>query len=185
MSSGVIIFGVLALVAVASAAGMLISQNSVYSALFLVVNFSVIAVLYLILGAPFIALAQITVYAGAIVVLFLFVIMMLGTARLPRSGPIRGQRLVAILVGVVFLTEAAVFLVWRSGLTGVISQPAVDFSTPAAIGNALFTTYTLPFEATSLILLAAVVGAIILTHPDQSVSRKDILKPGQKKENRG
>jgi NADH-quinone oxidoreductase subunit J len=185
MSSGVIIFGVLALVAIASAAGMLVSQNSVYSALFLVVNFSVIAVLYLILGAPFIALAQITIYAGAIVVLFLFVIMMLGTARLPGNVPIRGQRLVAILAGVVFLTQAAVFLVWRSGLTGVVTQPAADFSTPAAIGNALFTTYTLPFEATSLILLAAVIGAIILTHSEQSVSRKDILKAGQKKENRG
>jgi NADH-quinone oxidoreductase subunit J len=185
MSSGVIVFGVLALVAVASAAGMLISQNSVYSALFLVVNFSVIAVLYLILGAPFLALAQITIYAGAIVVLFLFVIMMLGPARLPGSMPIRGQRLVAILVCVVFLTEVGVFLVWRSGLTGVITQPAADFSTPASIGNALFTTYTLPFEATSLILLVAVIGAIILTHSERSGSRKDIVKAGQKKENRG
>jgi NADH-quinone oxidoreductase subunit J len=185
MSSGVIIFAVLAFVAVASAIGMLISQNSVYSALFLVVNFSVIAVLYLILGAPFIALAQITVYAGAIVVLFLFVIMMLGTERLTGGGPIRGQRLIAVLVGAVFLAEAAVFLVWRSGLTGVITQPAADLSTPASIGNALFTTYTLPFEATSLILLAAVIGAIILTHPEQSVSRKDTLKTGQKKEYRG
>ncbi|MDR3576618.1 MAG: NADH-quinone oxidoreductase subunit J [Anaerolineaceae bacterium] len=185
MSSGVIIFAVLALVAVASAIGMLISQNSVYSALFLVVNFSVIAVLYLILGAPFIALAQITVYAGAIVVLFLFVIMMLGTEKLTGGGPIRGQRLIAILVGAAFLVEMAVFLVWRSGLTGVIPQPAADLSTPATIGNALFSTYTLPFEATSLILLAAVIGAIILTHPEQNVSRKSTLKVDQKKESRG
>ena len=185
MSSGLIIFGVLAIVAVASAIGMLISQNSVYSALFLVVNFSVIAILYLILGAPFIALAQITVYAGAIVVLFLFVIMMLGTERLTGSGPIRGQRLIAILVGAVFLAEVAVFLVWRSGLTGVITPPATDLSTPVSIGNALFTTYTLPFEATSLILLVAVIGAIVLTHPEQSISRKQTLKIVQKKETRG
>ena len=182
MSSGVFVFGVLGLVAVASAIGMLISRNSVYSALFLVVNFSVIAVLYLILGAPLIALAQITVYAGAIVVLFLFVIMMLGTERLIGSGLLRGQRLVAILVGAVFLVEAAVFLVWRSGLTDVIPQPTADLATPAAIGNALFTTYTLPFEATSLILLAAVMGSIILTHPQQKIDRKNVLKVDQKKQ---
>ena len=185
MSSGGIIFGVLALAAVASAVGMLISQNSVYSALFLVLNFSVLAVLYLMLGAPFIALAQITIYAGAIVVLFLFVIMMSGTERLMGGGPLRGQRLIAIFIGAVFLAETAVFLVWRSGLTGVITQAPAELSTPASIGNALFTTYTLPFEATSLILLAAVIGAIILTHPEQNVSRKDILKAGQKKESRG
>ena len=73
-----IIFAVLAAVAVASGLAMMLSQNAVYSALFLVINFTVVAVLFLILGAPFIAMLQITVYAGAIMVLFIFVIMLLG-----------------------------------------------------------------------------------------------------------
>jgi NADH-quinone oxidoreductase subunit J len=72
------LFLVLALVAVSAAIGMLVSQNAVYAALFLVINFATVAVFYLLLGAPFIAMAQITVYAGAIMVLFLFVIMLLG-----------------------------------------------------------------------------------------------------------
>ena len=76
MSVDLILFFGLALVAIAAAIGMLLSQNAVYSALFLVINFATVAVFYLLLGAPFIAMAQITVYAGAIMVLFLFVIML-------------------------------------------------------------------------------------------------------------
>ena len=82
MSSELIVFLVLSLVAIATALGMLFSQNAVYSALFLVLNFVTVAIFYLLLGAPFIAMAQITVYAGAIMVLFLFVIMLLGAENL-------------------------------------------------------------------------------------------------------
>jgi NADH-quinone oxidoreductase subunit J len=77
-----IVFGALAIVAIVSAGMMLYSRNAVYSALWLVLNFTTIAVLYLILNAPFIAMVQITVYAGAIMVLFLFVIMLLGAENL-------------------------------------------------------------------------------------------------------
>ena len=73
-----ILYGLLALLVVVSGLGMLMAKNAVYAALFLVLNFATVAVLYLILGAPFIALAQVSVYAGAIMVLFLFVIMLLG-----------------------------------------------------------------------------------------------------------
>jgi NADH-quinone oxidoreductase subunit J len=83
MSPDLILFLILALVAVVTAVGMLLSRNAVYSALFLVLNFVTVAVFYILLGAPFIAMAQITVYAGAIMVLFLFVIMLLGAERLP------------------------------------------------------------------------------------------------------
>ncbi|MDP1547877.1 MAG: NADH-quinone oxidoreductase subunit J, partial [Anaerolineales bacterium] len=82
MNSDLIVFLVLSLVAISAALGMLISRNAVYSALFLVLNFVTVAVFYLLLGAPFIAMAQITVYAGAIMVLFLFVIMLLGAESL-------------------------------------------------------------------------------------------------------
>ena len=85
MIPDMILFILLAIVAVASALGMLLSRSAVYSALNLILNFCTVAVLYLLLGAPFIALAQITVYAGAIMVLFLFVIMLLGVEQL-RKG---------------------------------------------------------------------------------------------------
>ena len=74
---GIIFYGFLAIVAIGSAVAMLINRNAIYAALFLVLNFATVAVLYLSLGAPFIALTQVTVYAGAIMVLFLFVIMLL------------------------------------------------------------------------------------------------------------
>src|SRR5690606_3066208 len=96
-----IVFLVLALVAIASGLGMLFSRNTVYSALFLVLNFVVVAVFYLLLGAPFIAMAQITVYAGAIMVLFLFVIMLLGTEELAPSNALPWQKPLAIFLSVI------------------------------------------------------------------------------------
>ncbi len=83
MTPALIFFGLLAVVIIVTALGMLFSRNAIYSALFLVLNFATVAVLYIILGAPFISLVQITVYAGSIMVMFLFVIMLLGAERLP------------------------------------------------------------------------------------------------------
>ena len=85
MSIEFVLFFILAIAAIASALGMLMSRSAVYAALFLVLNFSTVAVFYILLNAPFIAMSQITVYAGAIMVLFLFVIMLLGTESLPRA----------------------------------------------------------------------------------------------------
>ncbi len=85
MTIQLVLFFVLALVAVASALGMLLSRNAVYAALFLILNFATVAVFYLLLERPFIALAQVTVYAGAIMVLFLFVIMLLGAEQTGRT----------------------------------------------------------------------------------------------------
>ena len=86
MDANLIVFIILAVVAVGSALGMLLNKNAVYSALFLILNFATVAVFYIILGAPFIAMTQVTVYAGAIMVLFLFVIMLLGAEELA-GGP--------------------------------------------------------------------------------------------------
>ena len=92
MTLDLALFLVLALTAIATALGMLMSRNAVYSALFLVLNFVTVAVFYLLLGAPFIAMSQITVYAGAIMVLFLFVIMLLGADALPKSDVLPWQK---------------------------------------------------------------------------------------------
>ena len=118
MTLELITFLVLALVAIATALGMLLSRNAVYSALFLVMNFITVAVFYLLLGAPFIAMAQITVYAGAIMVLFLFVIMLLGAEAI--VGEFRPRNLIFPgAVGVVLIVEAAYLLVTRARPAGV------------------------------------------------------------------
>ena len=101
MTSELIVFLVLSLVAISSALGMAFSRNAIYSALFLVLNFVTVAVFYLLLGAPFIAMSQITVYAGAIMVLFLFVIMLLGAESIaPLSQSVPWQRPLAFILAV-------------------------------------------------------------------------------------
>jgi NADH-quinone oxidoreductase subunit J len=166
MSVDLILFLVLALIAVTAALGMLLSQNAVYAALFLVINFATVAVFYLLLGAPFIAMAQITVYAGAIMVLFLFVIMLLGAERLAPSKALPWQRPLAIALAVVLVVEAVYLLLARAIPAGGIVQPLVSVNTVDAIrelGMTLFSSYLLPFEVTSIVLLVAMVGAIVLT----------------------
>lgn len=166
MSAELIVFIVLAIVAIGAAVSMLLSHNAVYSALFLVVNFATVAVLYLMLGAPFIAVAQITIYAGAIMVLFLFVIMLLGSnERLNLHEPLRGQRLMGLIAALVLLVEFGLLFVVRSGMDQVVPVPTID-SSPAAIGMELFGKYALPFEITSVILLVAAIGAVVLTRTD-------------------
>src|SRR5512136_403801 len=96
MNITLILFFILAATAVATALGLLLSRSAVYAALFLVLNFASVAVFYLVLGAPFVAMAQVTVYAGAIMVLFLFVIMLLGVEKLPRGTVLPWQRPLAI-----------------------------------------------------------------------------------------
>jgi NADH-quinone oxidoreductase subunit J len=164
-----LLFGVLALAAIATAAGLLLSRNTVYAALFLIMNFTTVAVLYLILGAPFIALAQITVYAGAIMVLFLFVIMMLGAERLPGPDPLRFQRPLAIILAVVLLVEGGfvIFTMARAFGLGPLPVATADFASPKAIGLELFNKYLLPFEVTSVLLLVGVIGAVVLTKPEK------------------
>jgi NADH-quinone oxidoreductase subunit J len=166
MSVDLILFFVLALVAVSAAIGMLVSQNAVYSALFLVINFATVAVFYLLLGAPFIAMAQITVYAGAIMVLFLFVIMLLGAEKLTPGKVLSYQRPLAIGMAVVLVAETAYLLFSRAQSAATIIAPIEATNTVEEmrmLGMALFNDYLLPFEVTSIILLVAMVGAIVLT----------------------
>jgi NADH-quinone oxidoreductase subunit J len=116
MTLGLIVFLVLAFIAVAAAVAMLFSSNTIYSALYLILNFIAIAVIYLTLGAPFVALAQITVYAGAIMVLFLFVIMMLGAEKLKEQEPLKWQRPVAVFLSLALVGEGVYALITRIGM---------------------------------------------------------------------
>ena len=170
MSVDLILFLVLALIAVSAAIGMLISQNAVYSALFLVINFATVAVFYLLLGAPFIAMAQITVYAGAIMVLFLFVIMLLGAEKLAPGKVLPYQRPMAIGLAVVLVVESVYLILARNPTVAMIVPPTDATNTVDAIrelGLALFNQYLLPFEVTSILLLVAMVGAIVLTKQEK------------------
>ena len=163
MTVELITFFILAIIAIAAALGMLLSRSAIYSALFLVLNFGVVAVFYILLNAPFIAMAQVSVYAGAIMVLFLFVIMLLGTETLPASKALPWQRPLAYFLALVLLGESVYLLFFRKVASGDIPQPVQSFGTPQGVGQALFTSYLLPFEATSVLLLIAMVGAIVLT----------------------
>jgi NADH-quinone oxidoreductase subunit J len=162
MNTQLITFFILAIIAIAAALGMLFSRSAVYSALFLVLNFGTVAVFYILLNAPFIAMAQVSVYAGAIMVLFLFVIMLLGTELLPPTSALPWQRPLAIFLGVILFVESGYLLFIRNAATGDVPQPVQTFGSPQAVGQALFSSYLLPFEVTSVLLLIAMVGAIVL-----------------------
>ncbi|HAX68855.1 MAG TPA: NADH-quinone oxidoreductase subunit J [Anaerolineae bacterium] len=170
MSSELIVFLVLSLVAIATALGMLFSQNAVYSALFLVLNFVTVAVFYLLLGAPFIAMSQITVYAGAIMVLFLFVIMLLGAENLAPSKNLPWQKPLARLLSVILAVEAIYLLFSRARTDLAVTAPDASLNTMDSLRDmamSLFNQYLLPFEVTSILLLVAMVGAIVLTRQEK------------------
>ncbi len=167
MTPQLLVFLGLALVAIVTAVGMLLSRSAVYAALYLVLNFATVAVFYIILSAPFIAMSQVSVYAGAIMVLFLFVIMLLGTERLPASNVLPWQRPVAVVLALILIAEGAYLLFARNLAATPIQDPVVTFGNPQAVGRALFNQYLLPFEVTSILLLVAMVGAIILTRREK------------------
>lgn len=170
MTLDLALFLVLSLAAIAAALGMLFSRNAVYSALYLVLNFVTVAVFYLLLGAPFIAMAQVTVYAGAIMVLFLFVIMLLGAEGLPKSQVLPWQKPLAVGLAILLFAEAAYLLVTKARPVGNVLPPADAVNATEnlqQLGIALFRNYLLPFEVVSILLLVAMVGAIVLTKKEK------------------
>ena len=174
MTLDLALFLLLSLIAVASAFGMLLSRNAVYSALFLVLNFVTVAVFYLLLGAPFIAMAQVTVYAGAIMVLFLFVIMLLGADELPKAQVLPWQKPLAIVLAVILAVEATFLLITKARPAGDVLQPEIAVNSMdnlRELGLSLFSTYLLPFEVTSILLRVAMVGAIVLTKKEKGAQK--------------
>ena len=172
MTLNLIFFLILSLIAVATAVGMLLSRNAIYSALFLVLNFITVAVFYLLLGAPFIAMSQITVYAGAIMVLFLFVIMLLGAESLPKAEVLPWQKPLAGILAVALAVEATFLFITRARPAGDIVPPADTVNMMDSLremGMMLFNQYLLPFEVTSVLLLVAMVGAIVLVRKERRV----------------
>jgi NADH-quinone oxidoreductase subunit J len=157
---GAVAFALIAFVVVGSALGLVLKRNPIHGALFLVVNLAGIAALYLTLGAEFLAAAQVIVYAGAIMVLFVFAIMVLIPGK-EETGPDprRRYRLLAVPVGAALLAELILIAVRRGGVPRGAGSPGGGVET---IGRLLFTDYLFPFELTSLLLLAAMVGVMLL-----------------------
>lgn len=159
------VFYLFALIAVLAALGMIALRNPVHSALCLAVVFVSLAAMYVLLNAPFIAAAQVMIYAGAILILFLFVIMLLSPEMESGVGALKSQRWLAALFGILLVVELGIVL-GRAVLPGITGQfsPEVlaKIGDTEAVGSMLFTDFLLPFEITSMLLLVAVVGVIVL-----------------------
>jgi len=163
-------FFVGAIGAVGCAVAVIAMRNPFYSVLALVVHLVSLAGLFLLLYAQFIAAAQVVVYAGAVMVLYVFVAAYVGAAEEPLWEPIPGQRFLAPLLAAALLVELAIAII-GTGLSALDSNgptlPA-GFGTPTQIGNLLLERFLVVFEAASMLLLVAAVGAVTLaarSHP--------------------
>ena len=161
-----VLFVIGSLVAVGSAALVVSRRNAVHSVIFLIVTLLSIALLFLLLGAQFIAALQVIVYAGAIVVLFLFVVMLLNLRQdVAVFHSSLTQRLAAVVLVIVLLIQALFVAV--GGLVSLrgeawITDTSLSFGTVQAVGRELFTQHLFQFEVASVLLLVAIVGAIAM-----------------------
>ena len=156
-------------ICVAGAVNLLVQRHPINSALSLVVVMASLAGEYLLLGAEFVAAIQVIVYAGAIMVLFIFTIMLLNAGEEERSG---GSR-VAILLGVPGVVIGAVLVAWvllRHSEMGSVSLFALP-GVPHDIAQLLFHDFLLPFEVTSVLVLIAIMGAVVLASKPESIAR--------------
>jgi NADH-quinone oxidoreductase subunit J len=164
MSLHVILFWVLAVISLLSAIGVVVAKNPVHSVLLLIVTFFDIAGLYILLNAQFLAVVHIIVYAGAIMVLFLFVIMLMN---LNASGEPQKNNMIkfagVISGGLLLLVLVAAL---KRADTGMLMQGATDIGLVKNLGRTLFKDFVLPFEVSSILFLSAMIGAIVIGKKD-------------------
>jgi NADH-quinone oxidoreductase subunit J len=158
-----LLFWIFSILGLAGGIGLILNRNPVHAALSLILNFFSIAGLYLSLESQFLAVIQILVYAGAIMVLFLFVIMLLNLNKETSDGPFTFARMAAWVLGIAFMVEMFVILRGQfSTGTGDLHEKAFTWGTVENIGAIMMTKYIFPFEMISVVLLAALVGAIVV-----------------------
>ncbi len=163
MSLEIILFILFAAVAAVSSVIMITRSDAVMAALFLILNFAALAGLYLLLNAQFIAVAQVIVYAGAIMVVFLFVIMLLRPEKESILGKKPSVKIMAIMVAaLVFIQIAYMIFFSKSGYANGEAAASIKAGTVESIGRELYTNYVIPFEAAGFLLLAATIGALVL-----------------------
>jgi NADH-quinone oxidoreductase subunit J len=159
------IFLVLAAVTVAGAISLIVQRHPIHSALSLIVVMVALAGLYLLQGAEFVAAVQIIVYAGAIMVLFIFVIMLLNAGEEERTNVSRLARFVGVPLGIVFLLEVAY---WIGRATAHLGTAPPEMVSTQDLSSLLFREYVFPFELTSFLILIALLGALVLARREES-----------------
>src|ERR1700689_2687597 len=173
-------FWVLAVVAVAAALGMVLARRAVHCAVLLAVVMLSLAVMYAMLGAPFLAFVQVNVYTGAVLMLFLFVLMIVGVNSSDSLvETIRGQRVAAILVAIGMLVLLC--LIIGNAAIGPSAPSSASYSSGNLQGLAtlIFTTYVFPFEVTSALLITAALGAMVLAHRERATpkpTQREVLR---------
>jgi NADH-quinone oxidoreductase subunit J len=175
-------FYLFAAIAVVASLLVIAQRNPIHSVLLLIASFGALSGLYVLLDAPFVAVIQIIVYAGAIMVLFLFVVMLLNaphedtdadlvaSAAGTRRASTAGVKRVGAVLAVALVGELWWALTKNGGESGVFSQGSV--SSVAAIGRSLFTVYAFPFEVTSVLILVAMVGSVVLARRETAGPRE-------------
>jgi NADH-quinone oxidoreductase subunit J len=172
MSAEVVVFTLLSGVAIVAASCVVLVRNPVHSALALVVTFLHIAAIFVMLRAEFLAVVQVIVYTGAILVLILFVVMLVNPDDLPEfHGGRPVQRAFGFVLGFILLAEVAIAIVTRNAVAqpGPWTEEAVAAAggNVQAIGQVLYSDFVLPIQATALVLLVATIGALFLGRPDE------------------
>lgn len=165
MTPQIAVFLVLAAVAIAGALSLILQREPIHSALSLIAVMVALAGLYLLLGAEFIAAVQIIVYGGAIMVLFVFVIMLLNAGEEERTNASRTARFIGVPLGIVFLIEVA-YGIGRA--TMHMTPPAPEAVSTRDLSTLLFRDYVFPFELTSFLILIALLGALVLARREDS-----------------
>lgn len=166
MDAALGLFLLFAAAAVAGAVAMVLSRSPVHAVLYLVITILALAGLFVTLDAQFLATLQVIVYAGAIMVLFLFVIMMLNFGPGPELPGFLG-RPAALIVGGLLMAQLAVAILWSAGWLGrsPAPAPAMPRGSVENVGALLFSQYVLPMELASVLLLVGMVGAVALSRP--------------------
>jgi NADH-quinone oxidoreductase subunit J len=179
----VAVFWIAALLALGGALGVVIQRNPFYSVLSLVVHLVALAVLFLLLRAEFLAAAQVIVYAGAVMVLYVFVVAYVGGLEDPLVDPNPALRVGAPIFAGALLIELSIAII-GSGLKAIDSegaQLAAGFGSPAQIGELFLTKFLVPFEVVSYLLLVAAVGAVVLArHDPRSGARREAEEGGER-----
>jgi NADH-quinone oxidoreductase subunit J len=163
------LFYLFAAIAVIASLLVIAQRNPIYSVLLLIASFGALSGLYVLLGAPFVAVIQIIVYAGAIMVLFLFVVMLLNAPQEDTELDVRTHPMLrpgAMRFGTILAFALVVQLVWALTEIGSASFPSGGVVSVATIGRRLFTDYAFPFEVTSVLILVAMVGAVVMAKHD-------------------
>lgn len=174
-----VLFFLAALGALGGAVGVVAMRNPFYGVLALVVHLFSLAVLFLLLSSAFVAAAQVVVYAGAVMVLYVFVVAYVGGAEESAWEPIPGQRFLAPLLGAALFVELSIAVLGSSLLALGTDGPGVEagFGDPAAIGTLLLEKFLVPFEAASILLLLAAVGAVVLAGRQRAVEGAPVPAP--------